>query len=204
MRALAVFYWFPVIIVTFYASFGFSDHKGIGYIILLVTTAMAFVISYKLSGLSFIEWYHEIVMCGTDKISMSITILSNPDGSRSWWMIPFESYFGLLVKFMNPPVLLFFICEGLASDLAEPYGITKGYMTMFASIYVFIAALIVFSSLIMCEYREMFMHNVEKEFSADDVFETKNRIKKKMERKMRKQASKEKNAGETELANKNN
>lgn len=29
----------------------------------------------------------------------------------------------------------------------------------------------------MCDYPEMFMHNVEKEFSADDIFETKARIK---------------------------
>lgn len=34
----------------------------------------------------------------------------------------------------------------------------------------------------MCDYPEMFMHNVEKEFSADDIFETKARIKTRLQK----------------------
>jgi len=50
-------------------------------------------------------------------------------------------------------------------------------MPVCASIYVFVAVLIIFGPMMMCDYPEMFMHNVEKEFSADDIFETKARIK---------------------------
>lgn len=116
MRALAVLYWFPAIFFTLYGSM-VGIPKFISIIILIVTTAIAFLVSYFMSKLTYIEWYHEIVMCGTDKISMSITILSNPDGKRKWWMIPFEAYFGLLIKFVNPICLLFFIFEGLQADL---------------------------------------------------------------------------------------
>jgi len=54
-----------------------------------------------------------------------------------------------------------------------------------------------------CNYREIFTHNAEKEFSADDQFEVKERLRKKMERMMRKQAkqgAKAAAAGGVELA----
>lgn len=42
---------------------------------------------------------------------------------------------------------------------------------MFASMYVMLAILIIFVPMMMCDYPETFTHNVEKEFSADDIFE---------------------------------
>ena len=33
----------------------------------------------------------------------------------------------------------------------------------------------------MCDYPELFDHNVEKEFMADDIFEVKARLKKKLQ-----------------------
>ena len=51
---------------------------------------------------------------------------------------------------------------------------------MFASIYVFVAILIIFAPMIMCNYPEMFKHNVEKEFNADDIFEKAAKIKGKL------------------------
>ena len=124
-------------------------------------------------------------MCGTDKIAMSISILSNDDQSRSWWMLPFEAYFGILIKFVNPACIIVFIFEGLAADLKQPFGITQGYLPVIASIYVFIAIIIIFGPMMMCDYQEMFMHNVEKEFSADDIFETKARIKTRLRNKIK-------------------
>ena len=92
-------------------------------------------------------------------------------------MLPFEAYFGLLIKFVNPACIMIFILEGLAADLKTPFGITKGLLPICALIYVFIAVLIIFGPMMMCDYPEMFNHNVEKEFSADDIFETKAKIK---------------------------
>lgn len=148
-------------------------------------TLIAFAVSFKLSKMTFNSWYHEILMCGTDKIAMSISILSNQDQSRSWWMLPFEAYFGLLIKFVNPACIFIMILEGVASDIKTPFGITQGLLPWCASIYIIIAALIIFIPMAMCNYPEMFMHNVEKEFSADDIFETKARIKTKMKNKFK-------------------
>jgi hypothetical protein len=183
MRALSVLYWIPVLAVATYMSFGFNTHKIWGVIILVIMTLISFIVSWKLSELEFNSWYHEILMCGTDKISMSISILSNADQSRSWWMLAFEAYFGILIKFVNPACIIVFIMEGLAADLKQPFGITQGVLPVVASIYVFIAILIIFGPMMMCDYQEMFMHNVEKEFSADDIFETKARIKTKLKSK---------------------
>ena len=138
----------------------------------------------------FISWYHEIMLCGTDKIAMSISILSNDDQSRSWWMLPFEAYFGFLIKYVNPACLLFFIFEGLKADLVSPFGIiTTGWLPVVASMYVFIAVLIVFIPLIACDYPENFKHNVAKEFSADDIFENKIKIQKKIQKRLAKLAA---------------
>jgi hypothetical protein len=61
------------------------------------------------------------MMCGVDKLSMSITSLSNLDDSRSFWMLPFEAYFGLTIKYINPACLFFMVVNNLADDLVEPY-----------------------------------------------------------------------------------
>lgn len=174
MRCLAFFYWFPTLVITFYFSFGFTVAKAWGVIALAVIVLMGFFFSWKLSGMEFISWYHEIVMCGTDKIAMSISILSNGDQSRSWWHPVFEAYFGLLIKFVNPICILFFLFEALKADLVEPFGIvTSGWLPIVASMFVVVAIFIIFAPMIICNYPELFKHNVEKEFSADDIFEKK-------------------------------
>ena len=195
MRTLALMYWFPVIVLNFYANFGFPEVKNFGIVTIFVTTLIAFACSWYQSKMPFISWYHEILQCGTDKISMSITILSNPDGRRSFWMLPFEAYFGILIKFVNPCCLIFLLFEALANDLRDPYGITQGTMPMFATMYVMLAILIIFVPMMMCDTPETFHHNVELEFSADDLHEKAVRAKKR-------QAAKAASTGnaETELA----
>lgn len=172
LRIMSLLYWLPVIIINFFANFGFPEIKLVGIYVICLTTLIALGVSFKCSKMSFMSWYHEIVMCGTDKISMSITSLSNPDNSRSFWMAPFEAYFGILIKFVNPAGIMFLMCENLAQDLDTPYGITEGNrMRMFSSIFVFIAGLIIVVPMFICTWPEFFEHNVEREFSADDIYE---------------------------------
>lgn len=65
---------------------------------------------------------------------------------------------------------------------------------MFASIYVFTALLIIVIPMFMCDYPELFDHNVEKEFIADDIFEVKARMKKKLQGAFAKKLTKKKGA----------
>jgi len=70
-------------------------------------------------------------------------------------MLPFEAYFGILIKYVNPVCLLFFIFEGLKADLTTPFGIVNtGWLPLVASMYVFIAVVIIFASMIACDYSE--------------------------------------------------
>jgi len=186
-----VLYWFPVITLSAYSSFGLFETAGSGAstgyiapIIVTATTIHALFWSYYLSGLPLFSWYHEIAMCGTDKVAMSITSLSNAQQSRSWWMLPFEAYFGFLIKFVNPACFCFFLFTSLASDIRVPFGLVPELIT-YGSFYIYVSILIIFGPMLMCAYPEEFKHNVEKEFSADDVFETKARIRQRMTRMLR-------------------
>lgn len=81
-------YWFPMITVSFYANFAFKENYEIGIIIIMFTSFLALAVSYFVVRDKFksISWYHEIMLCGVDKLSMSITVLSNDkdgDGENS-------------------------------------------------------------------------------------------------------------------------
>ena len=72
--------------------------------------------------MSFRQWYHEIVLCGVNKVAMSITDISEADNNlRRPWMIVFEAYFGLMIKFVNPAILTFILMSNLADDFDQAY-----------------------------------------------------------------------------------
>ena len=49
LRWLAIVYWFPVIIVSFYSHFGFPDNFEIGIIIIFVTSCLSLLVSYMVA-----------------------------------------------------------------------------------------------------------------------------------------------------------
>jgi SNF family Na+-dependent transporter len=78
LRILALFYWIPMIVITFYANFGLESNKMYGLLLVCPFTLLALIISYCMArSMGFNSWYHEIVLQGVDKLSMSITSLSN-------------------------------------------------------------------------------------------------------------------------------
>lgn len=123
LRWLGIMYWFPMITLSFYANFAFKENYEIGIILIMITSFISLGVSYFVVRKTFktISWYHEIMMCGVDKLSMSITSLSNPEGERSNWMIVFEGYFGIMIKFVNPACLFFMMMMNLSEDLINPY-----------------------------------------------------------------------------------
>jgi len=80
LKVMSLCYWVPLVIVAFYANFAFPEQKFVGIVVIFITSLLALFFSFKASGMKFNSWYHEIVLCGVDKLSMSITSLSNPDG----------------------------------------------------------------------------------------------------------------------------
>jgi SNF family Na+-dependent transporter len=170
LKWMGIIYWTTTVVVCFYANFGFKDFKIVGLVLCVVGTLLSLVVSKIQSKMSFRSWYHEIVLCGVDKISQNITVLSNPLGQREWWMIPFEAYFGLCVKFVAPIAFTWLICENLEADLEAPYAEQPEVMQMYASIIVFITLGIIFGPMFICDYPEVFEHDVNAEFNADNVY----------------------------------
>lgn len=80
LRLLALIYWVPTIVITFYTNFGMESNKMWGLIFVCIFTCIALVTSFMESEMEFNSWYHEIVLQGVDKLSMSITSLSNTNG----------------------------------------------------------------------------------------------------------------------------
>merc|ERR1712070_1083699 len=92
LKWLAIAYWFPMVTLAFYSNFAFAESFEIGIIIIAITSFISLAISfYSVKGkMVSIQWYHEIMLCGVDKIAMSITHLSNYEsGERKPWMYVF-------------------------------------------------------------------------------------------------------------------
>jgi len=170
VKWLALIFWSGTVSMCFYANFGFKDAKEWGIIIIFLVSLIALYVSFSVSKLKFRSWYHEIVLCGVDKLAMSITSLSNEDGSRSNWMLAFELYFGICIKFINPAALLWLLCENLEADMSDPYSGQPEMMQIYSSVIVFITLALIFAPMFVCDYPEMFEHNVDLEFNADNVF----------------------------------
>jgi len=172
LKWLSIVYWFPMVTLSFYANFAFKANYEIGIILIMVTSFISLFVSYYVVKDKFksISWYHEIMMCGVDKLSMSITSLSNEDGGRSSWMIFFEGYFGLMIKFVNPACLTFMLFMNLSEDLVNPYAEQPPVMQMYGTIFIYFIVLVFVGSMFMCDYSEMFWHDVNKEFDADNQY----------------------------------
>jgi hypothetical protein len=120
LKWLAIAYWFPMVTLAFYSNFAFAENFEIGIIIIAITSFIALATSfYAVKGkMVSIQWYHEIMLCGVDKIAMSITHLSNYEsGERKPWMYVFEGYFGIMIKYVNPAALTFMLFMNLSRDL---------------------------------------------------------------------------------------
>jgi len=126
MKVLGFLYWFPVIIISIYCHFGVDEDDQIwGVVAMAASSLMAALISFiSARELGFGSWYHEIFACGTNKVAMGITSISYADSDiedRSWWMLMFEGWFGVGVKFINPALLTYLLIDNLQADLFEPY-----------------------------------------------------------------------------------
>jgi hypothetical protein len=187
LKWLGIMYWFPMVTLSFYANFAFAERYEIGIIIIMVTSFLSLAVSYFVVRDKFksISWYHEIMLCGVDKLSMSITSLSsatknangeyvmNEAAERSPWMIVFEGYFGIMIKFVNPACLTFMMMMNLSEDMVNPYAEQPPAMQMYGTIFVFIIMIMFVGALFMCDYPEKFWHDVNKEFDADNQYAAK-------------------------------
>ena len=169
LKYLTCFFWVPILLLGFYANFFFPDNSFIGLLIGIPVTMFAVCMSWKmfrkdvkeedLEKHGWSSFYHEIIYCGVDKLSMSITSLSDVELKnkkeiihRHWWMAPFETWFGLSLKFINPACLWFIFCHNLYQDFTSPYADQELRMHLFAMFYVVVALIIIIVPMFLCGY----------------------------------------------------
>jgi SNF family Na+-dependent transporter len=173
LKYLTCFFWVPMLLLGFYSNFFFPDNSLIGLIIGIPVTLIAGGLSWKMftrdvkeedrEKHSFNSFYHEIIYCGVDKLSMSITSLSDVEIKnkkeiihRHWWMGPFETWFGLSLKYINPACLWFIFCHNLYQDFTSPYADQELRMHLFAMFYVVVALIIIIVPMFLCTWTEPF------------------------------------------------
>ena len=86
LKWLTTLYWVPMILLGFYANFLFPDMSFFGLLLMIPITAIACCVSYKKfkrtdetlvdGSRNLSSWFNEILYCGVNKLSMSITALS--------------------------------------------------------------------------------------------------------------------------------
>jgi SNF family Na+-dependent transporter len=170
LKAMVYNYWIAVPVMTYVCVFALEGNRTWGVLVMVQQIIQALIISYCKSGMRFRSWYHEILLCGVDKLSMSITSLSNKDGSRSKWMFVFEFWFAVMIKFFIPIMMMWMFMVNVKADLKDPYGGNSNEIMFIGSLYLFIGVLILIIPLFSCGYPETYSHDVNLEFIADQVY----------------------------------
>ena len=67
-------------------------------------------------------------------------------------MAPFETWFGLSLKYINPACLWFIFCHNLYQDFTSPYADQELRMHLFAMFYVVVALIIIIVPMFLCGY----------------------------------------------------
>ena len=66
----------------------------------------------------------------------------------------------------------------LSKDLTSPYAEQPAMMQMYGTIFVYIIVMMFVAALFICDYSEMFWHDVNKEFDADNQYAAKLKLEK--------------------------
>jgi SNF family Na+-dependent transporter len=171
LRALAFWYWIPVLGLSFYANFGFITIKWLGSILgllcLLWSCGMS-ILRFRPTGLGMDIWYTEIFLCGVNKVAMSVSTTEANALNRGFCVRFFEFYFGLAIKYLNPAILVFLLCENLNADLAAPYSEVPQSMTVFATMFLFFLVCMLCIPIFLCydiKESDEWLNNMR----ADDV-----------------------------------
>jgi len=89
-----------------------------------------FPISWKVSKMSFSDWFADVFICGPRLLGLAMAKLSREyqgKTEKEGWENFFAYWWGLSLKFFVPFALWFLICLSLKADLDSPYGGYHGF-----------------------------------------------------------------------------
>jgi hypothetical protein len=171
LKNLMGWYWIPVLGISFYANFAFAPSRWIASIVFFVCLFFSCglsIMQFRKTELPFDRWYHEIFLCGVNKLALSVSTTDDEALNRGFAVRFFEFYFGLAIKYLNPAILVFLFLENLAADLAAPYAEQPQSMTVFGTMFVFILACMICMPPLMC-YDEVEDQSWLDHMRADDI-----------------------------------
>lgn len=140
---LTVGYWASLVIFGILGFFAFYSHNYVAAILLIVFIFISIIVSWKVSGLPFMQYYDEILFCGTRHMARVMTRLSYADRDRkAWWKKPFELYWGLCIKFIIPGGLWWMLMMSFRARMDDggygDYHVSWNYIGMVFPILGFI------------------------------------------------------------------
>jgi len=142
LKFLTLSYWtWCIILPIVFVAIG---KPGIGLVVNgVVMLLLAVLPSYFIAKLPFSEWYDEIMMCGVARIGRSIVMLGRPNPKeRQSWEGGFIFYWGFLIKYAHPIILMFILVSTTANDTGGYGGYAIGWQI--AGIFVPAVGLIAF------------------------------------------------------------
>jgi hypothetical protein len=118
---LAIGYWGLLLPLGLLAYFAFPNDSWVAMPIFWGIQVLVWIASFISSKLPFGQWYKRVFLYGVGKLARSMAKLST-GGKRSWWVSPFEFWWGFSIKYFFPWAVWWLLCISFANDVASPYG----------------------------------------------------------------------------------
>jgi len=116
---MIVSYWGSLFLWGILAFGAFFKYNWVGGILFIFCMLVGHVVAWRLSGLSFGDFYDKLIMCGVGRLGKSITKLSYKDHSSRKWMPFFHFYWGFCVKYINPGGLVWMLMMSIRFRITE-------------------------------------------------------------------------------------
>ena len=122
---LALCYWIPLLILPPFCFWVFPKYNYIGIIIWAISTIVGIIVSWKSSDIDFKTYFWVVMMRGIHRIAKRMTVLQrskeHPEKPKKWEKV-FEVWWGISIKFLISPALVWMIYMQLVADTEAPYG----------------------------------------------------------------------------------
>lgn len=168
---LSIGYWSALVIFGPISFFVIpAEASFIGPLCFWVIVIICGLVSWLVSGMSLGAWWRTIAMCGVRKLSRTMTKLSKEEGEteQRWWETPFETYWGICIKFWCPFVIFWLLMYSFKADTETPYGGYHAFWQWMGYLYPiggFISFLI---PLLVCTEPEPFAEGMDHAFDEND------------------------------------
>ena len=153
----------PIII----AIFGIDKKVWIGVIIMFALYILVFIVSWKLSKLTFKEFIKLLPFSGVRKIARHMTLLTDleqDEQQRSKWAYVFEFWWCFSIKYFLPVCISILLFLSLHTDIDENYGDYPTGTQWIGRTLVIIFVILIVAPIFFCTTAEDFELEVDRPY----------------------------------------